>query len=299
MYKKIGIITSTYLPMPLMMNLHQQGLLEQVMLHPDAEAMLREPLSNMIAPMEINRIDDPANPPVKDSCDLVIVMGYPVKITGTYPAKLVNMHFGPLPENKGPDPVFWTLKNGKLLAYVAIHEISAEGDFDSGLILKEQSFDIAPGENYGLLSSRLSHMCIPMVQELIAGDTKPRAQESDRAQYNPMPAGPDFMIDWDEMTALQIENLVNACNPVHGGAKTVLQGGTLSIYEVMPASLVVADAEKKQPGEVVHSSLEQGLIVKCKDGNYLKINILSLNEGIFSGNKIAALGTPVGTLLGK
>ncbi|MDW3194097.1 MAG: formyltransferase family protein [Cytophagales bacterium] len=299
MYKKIGIITSTYLPMPLMISLHQQGLLEQVMLHPDAESMLREPLSHMIAPMEINRIADPTNPPVNDSCDLVIVMGYPVKITGTYTAKLVNIHFGPLPENKGPDPVFWTLQSGKLLAYVAIHEINAADDLDSGLILKEQSFDIAPGENYGLLSSRLSHMSIQLVQELIAGDTKPRAQEADRAQYHPMPSGQDFMIDWNEMTSLQIENLVNACNPVHGGAKTVLQGGTLSIYEVMPASLVVADADAKQPGEVVHSSLEQGLVVKCKDSNYLKITILSLNEGIFSGNKIAALGTPVGTILGQ
>ena len=299
MYQKIGIITSTYLPMPLMISLKQQGLLEQVMLHPDAQAMLQEPLSNMMAPLEIDVITDPSNPSVKDTCDLVIVMGYPAKITGNYDAKLVNIHFGPLPENKGPDPVFWTLKNGKLLAYVAIHEINADESFDSGLILKEQSFDIMPGENYGLLSSRLSHMSIQLIQELIAGDTNPREQESDRAQYNPMPEDQDFIIDWEAMSSNQIENLVNACNPVHGGAKTVLQGGTLSIYEVMPASLAVADADSKQPGEVVHSSLEQGLVVKCMDGNYLKITILSLNEGIFSGNRIAALGTPVGTILGR
>lgn len=297
MYQKIGIITATYLPMPLMIHLKQQGLLEQVMLHPDAEALLFEPLSELVAPLAIDRIADPSNPPIKDTCDLVIVMGYPTKITGSFDAKLVNIHFGPLPENKGPDPVFWTLRNGKLLSYIAIHEIN--DSFDSGLILKEQSFDIAPGENHGLLSSRLSHLCIQLVQELIAGDIKPREQESDRSNHNPMPEGPDFVINWNEMTSIEIENLVNACNPIHGGARTLINGGALSIYEVMPASLVVPDAESKQPGEVVHSSLEQGLVIKCKDGNYLKISILSLNEGIFSGNKLAALGTPVGTVLGK
>lgn len=298
MYNKIGIITSTYLPFPLIMALKQKGILEQVMLHSDAET-LREPLSNMIATMPVDDIPDPAKPPIKDTCDLVIVMGYPAKITGSYPAKLVNIHFGPLPENQGPDPVFWTLKSGKLLAYVTIHEINAEESFDAGVVLKEKSFDVMPGENYGLLSSRLSHMCVELVTELIAGDAKHRMQEEDRKTYNPMPSGEDFLIDWNEMTSLQIEHLVGACNPVHGGAKTLLNGATLSIYEVMPASLVVANAEAKQPGEVVHSSLEQGLVVKCKDGNYLKISIMSLNEGLFSGNRIAALGTPVGTMLGK
>ncbi len=298
MYQKIGILTSSYLPLPLIMALKQQGVLEQVMLHENAE-MMRPSLNGMIAPMEADRIPDPANPPVKDTCDLVIVMGYPTKITGSYAAKLINVHFGPLPENKGPDPVFWTLKNGKLLSYVSIHEIDPGGEFDAGLVVKERSFDVMPGENYGLLSSRLSHLCIEMIMELIAGDSKQREQETDRAQYNPMPSGEDFVINWNEMTALQIENLVNACNPVHGGARTLLNGGALSIYEVMPASLVVADAESKQPGEVVHSSLEQGLVVKCKDGNYLKISVMSLNEGIFSGNRIAALGTPEGTILGK
>lgn len=298
MYQRIGILTSTYLPMPLIMTLKQQGLLEQVMLHDDAE-MLRDSLSQMVAPLTIDSIPDPANPPIKDTCDLVIVMGYPEKITGSYNAKLVNVHFGPLPENKGPDPVFWTLKNGKLLSYVAIHEINPNESFDSGLVLKEQSFDVMPGENYGLLSSRLSHLCIQMVLELVAGETTPRKQEADRANYNPMPTGENFVINWDEMSALQIENLVNACNPVHGGARTLLQGGALSIYEVLPASLVIHDADARKPGEVVHSSLEQGLVVKCKDGNYLKITVMSLNEGIFSGNRIAALGTPIGTLLGK
>lgn len=298
MYQRIGILTSTYLPMPLIMTLKEQGLLEQVMLHNDA-AMLQDSLSSMIAPLAIDAIPDPTNPPIKDTCDLVIVMGYPAKITGNYDAKLVNIHFGPLPENKGPDPVFWTLKNGKLLSYVAIHEINPDESFDSGLVLKEKSFDIAPGENYGLLSSRLSHLCIELVLELIAGDSTARKQDADRAKYNPMPSGKEFVIDWNEMSSIQIENLVNACNPVHGGARTLLQGGALSIYEVLPASLVVPDADSKQPGEVVHSSLEQGLVVKCKDGNYLKITVMSLNEGIFSGNRIAALGMPVGTILGK
>lgn len=91
------------------------------------------------------------------SDDLLIVMGYPKKIdTDNLAArKAINIHFGPLPENRGADPLFWTLKQGKRLAYITIHELS--GRLDSGAVLLEKAVEIYPGESYGLLASRLGN----------------------------------------------------------------------------------------------------------------------------------------------
>ncbi|MFY0601943.1 MAG: hypothetical protein JXR03_19870 [Cyclobacteriaceae bacterium] len=293
MYKKICVVTSSYYSFPLIHHLKQQGLLEQVLLHPKG-VLMQEAIQNMIQPLSLAIIGDTTRPNVTNSCDLVIVIGYPDKIRWTHNAKIVNVHFGPLPENRGPDPVFWTLRNGKNLAYVAIHELTDQ--WDAGLVLKEKSVDIMSGENYGLLSSRLSHLSVSLLSEVISGGSKPREQEQDRVQYNSRPDTEDCMIKWSEMSALQVESLVRACNPVHGGAKACLRGTIVSFHEVEPAEINLPKDQNYEPGTIVHSSAKEGLFVICKDLKYLKINVLSLNEGIFSGNKLAALGTPAGTM---
>ena len=60
------------------------------------------------------------------------------------------------------------------------------------------------------------------------------------------------------------------------------------------ADLIIRNAGMVLAGDlaqpIVHADTAQGLFVCCKDGQLLRINVIKLPEGIYSGGKLAALG---------
>ncbi len=218
--------------------------------------------------------------------DRLISIGYTYKIGFDGDGSGVNVHFGALPENKGPDPLFWTLKEGKKIAYITIHEISEQ--IDSGDILLQKGHPIMPGENYGLLYSRLGALLVPMIQEILNSTPSAQAQDVSESGYYKKPTEDDCRIDWRQ-SSQQIEALINACNPRYNGAMTTLNGGMIRILEVNPIpNGAIPNTESAVPGKVVLAN-QDGIFVKCGEG-ILKLNVVSLNEGLFSGQKLVALG---------
>jgi methionyl-tRNA formyltransferase len=72
------------------------------------------------------------------SPDAVFVLGYRhlldiERISLPLKNRLFNIHFGPLPAYKGPNPVFWQLRNGSASVAVTIHRITPR--FDAGPIV--------------------------------------------------------------------------------------------------------------------------------------------------------------------
>ena len=72
------------------------------------------------------------------SPDLVLVCGFSSKI----PKKLLdiptygflNIHFGGLPENRGPEPLFRSIKKGLKQTAISIHQM--DEDWDTGILEK-------------------------------------------------------------------------------------------------------------------------------------------------------------------
>ena len=70
---------------------------------------------------------------------MVLVCGFGLKI----PSDLLNIpkygflniHFGQFPQNRGADPVFWSLKNGDIQTAITVHKI--DNNWDTGAILLE------------------------------------------------------------------------------------------------------------------------------------------------------------------
>ena len=222
--------------------------------------------------------------------DLFISIGYPYKIGFKNPqTKGLNVHFGPLPENRGPDPLFWTLRDGKRVAYICIHEISEA--YDAGKILIEKGHTIMPEENYGLLYSRLGILAVPMIQELMEHMPEAKIQDESKTIYRKKPTPEDCTINWDIMEATEIENLINACNPRQNGAITTMNGTVIRILEAfrIESGHFKNITGSQQPGSVVLANHE-GVFVKCKNDEILRLNIVMLNEGYFSGAKLTAMG---------
>lgn len=279
MSEKIIIVTESYYSFPLILELEASNRLKKVLLT-EQSAMYVSQLSLQIPKERIMIIKDPSNP-LKDIeyTNTCLVYGYSHKITHLR-STMLNIHFGPLPENKGPDPVFWTLKQGKALAYVCIHEVS--DSIDSGKIYLEKSIEIYPQETYGMLSTRLSVFSIEVVNELLSASLEPREQDPTSEHVYGSPSDEDITIDWSQMNSSEIQNLVNACNPKYGGSHTLLNNQPVKLIEVSTTHATTAI----QPGSILKNSGED-LLVGCSDGLLLKIDIISIPEGIVSGQKLA------------
>ncbi|WP_299312414.1 formyltransferase family protein [uncultured Aquimarina sp.] len=229
--------------------------------------------------------------------DLVLVCGFSIKIPKEILAVpkygFLNVHFGKLPENRGADPLFWSISQGKKQTAITIHQM--DENWDTGKILLEQPVPIIPGETLGMANSKMSYMLDELIQKAIelATDSKNfKPQPVTETVYYKRPKEKDTTISWETQTADKIENLVNACNPKYGGATTYYQGSPIRILEVSPV-----DSQPlfgKTTGEIVHAHPQEGLYVYCKYGKIIRINAISSDAGILSGTKFVHLGVQQG-----
>lgn len=231
--------------------------------------------------------------------DLVLVFGCGNKL----PSELFdipkfgfhNIHFSVLPAYRGNSPVFWQIKNGETTSGVTIHQMTDK--YDSGPMLAQQQVSVSQGETLGLLYGRLAVETIALVDKAIdklnsTGNTLLLPQNEAGATYISRPVADDLKIDWEAQSATEIENIVNATNPDYGGAITLFRGQPLRILEVSPVQM--NNPAEFAPGSIVHADINYGVIAACKDGQFLRINVAQLTEGIFSGFKLGALGFKAG-----
>lgn len=206
-----------------------------------------------------------------------------------------NIHFSLLPAYRGNSPVFWQIKNGEETGGITIHQMTDE--YDSGPMLAQQELSISQGDSHGLYSARLSLESVAVIakgiEKLIStGNSLLLPQNEDRAGYFSRPAVDDLKIDWEKQSAKQIENIVNACNPDYGGAVAMFRGQPFRILEVNQVNM--NNPAEFAPGTIVHSDINYGVIVACNNGQFLRINIAQLSEGIFSTFKLGGLGIAAG-----
>lgn len=232
------------------------------------------------------------------SPNVVWVMGFPriipSEILELVPKGFVNFHFGELPKYKGADPLFWQIKNREERGVFTLHLMNDE--LDEGPIIFKEEFPMLPGENYGLLCQRLGqytsqvHPRLIELMELAEWEFI-RRTPTERV-FDRKPSTEDFTINWAEQSAAEIEWLVNATNPKYGGAVTSLGGQEIRILEVSPAD--VEDEIEVEPGLVIYANALYGLVVACKDQQYIRITVVQQAAGYFSGSKLFQMGINTG-----
>lgn len=228
------------------------------------------------------------------AADVVCCMGFPGKI----PPELLelprlgffNLHGGALPRYRGPDPVFWQIKNREPFGAIAIHRMTPK--IDGGGIAHTELVPLGPDDTYALhmqrLGGTLPRVIIEFVQQLaIHGDNLPlHAQEAATTPYLPRPADADRTIDWS-WPAADINALVRACNPIYGGALTLLKGIPVRVLEVSPAP-TYADSQMP-PGTIIAASAADGIRVACGKGETLSLELFYATDGFFSGRRLARI----------
>lgn len=206
----------------------------------------------------------------------------------------LNIHFGRLPEEQGPDPLFWAMRSGNSQITITVHLLDEV--VDGGDVVSSAAFPIDPKDNYGMAFSRLSSMAPQVLIPVFQGFANRTQQDTSKKNYQSRPDDSSCLIDWSKMKAQDIHNLVKACNPKYNGAITNSPTGMLRILE----TTLVEPSEDMQmiPGTVASASEEKGLLVCCMDKQLLRLDILNINEGYFTGSRLAAFGITKGMRLG-
>ena len=122
----------------------------------------------------------------------------------------LNMHPSLLPRYRGPEPIFWQMKETSE-AGVSWHQVAH--DFDAGDIVKQQKVTLDEGAKYSEISLQLAEtgaeLMMVLLSELSANKLAKTVQKPELASYYPYPDKHDFVID-TSWTAQHAYNFMRA-----------------------------------------------------------------------------------------
>lgn len=189
----------------------------QSMLHTSVQQLAWE---QRIPLWEVARLSDPAVIELVNGYqpDLICVACFPLLIP---PALLaiprlgcLNVHPSLLPDNRGPEPLFWTFRLGYEQSGVTIH-LMDEG-LDSGPIVLQESFDLPDGITYAELEEQAAELggalLVRAVEALMQGKAQARPQDESQSSCYPNPSSQggreDFVIYPAEWDARHVYNFI-------------------------------------------------------------------------------------------
>lgn len=152
----------------------------------------------------------------------------------------VNLHPSLLPENRGPDPLFWTFRHGDTRTGVTVHLMTAE--LDAGPILRQTAIPVEDGLSETVLERRCAEtggrLLVEAVAGLVAGrEPTPVPQDERGATYYGQPSALDYVIESD-WSARRCENFTRG---VIGRGQPVLIHVNGVTYRIVEPLGVVED----------------------------------------------------------
>lgn len=258
-----------------------------------------------VEPMVLDRTDwvSVLTRALKDTeADSAWALTFPWKVPSALldvPSKgFVNFHFGLLPKYKGADPIFWQFKNLEEHGGLTVHLMNES--IDEGPVLLREEFAVMPGENYGFHCLRLGSFAKELISKVVdAIEAEPPVYlklDTPDEVIERKPTEQDLTIQWDSQSAAEVEWLVNASNPVYGGARTRMNDTEMQILEVTPVT--INEPIEAEPGQIVMADVVYGVIVACADKECIRITIAKTGEGYLSGVKLFNLGFTPGHKFG-
>lgn len=283
-YGKVGALVTTR------QNQEMQELLTQLA-EGTGVPVLQVDKKNLVAELK-NAIDR-----YKVTAGLIMTFPYilPKNILELPEKGFINFHYGLLPQCRGPQPILWHILNNDAEAGITLHRLD-EG-IDTGPVVLQEKLLLGPADTYGILQSKLAHLgaksAATLFKILSFGSIIPSiAQDETKAKYYKNPTSENLTISFKTMDSDQIIRIINACNPWNKAAGANLNNWVFGITEA-EISNTVAD-EAITPGTIAVVNKENGLLVKTKDEKLLKINIIYLQEGFFSGERLVDFGIKPG-----
>ncbi len=307
---RIAVLANSPMALPTLQFLLDQNLLAGVVL-PAAErpvavriVALTEPWGLPVLRVTRDVVADPLAEWLGDvAADVAWVMGFPYRL----PAVVLeaprlgcfNFHPGRLPAYRGPDPLFWQILHREPVAGLSVHRMDT--GLDAGPLVHVEPVPIGPGDTSGVLLGKMApvaaRVAAGLVDALAARPDSLSGQPQDPAAagYQRRPTVDDLAIDWAGQTAAEIEALVRAANPFHGGALAFRRGMPIRVWQASVADAGGAPA----PGVTSLGGAGEAPAVGCR-GGAVRLEVIGAEDGLFDGARFAALfGLQPGEVLGS
>lgn len=303
---KVLLLCSTRFALPAMRDLLYSGSLAAVVIPEHGEEMIEEvrsllnaPGISVIAVNKENNSSELKKAIKKYDAALVMMLTYPFKISKEiYSLPLngfFNFHPGPLPEYRGPDPVFQQVLRREAFAGVTVHRVD-EG-MDTGPVVIKEMLRTDPADTYGILNNKLAELAAKLAGILLkmAALDLPipsKPQDESKARYFKRQTSADIVIRWDTMDAESIIGLIHACNPWNKGAVTSVNNKIIRLLDAEKTGS--KNTEEKLPGTVIAADAES-LTVAAINGECIRIGYVYIDEGFMKAGRLTAIGVNRGS----
>lgn len=193
-------------------------------------------------------------------CDALIVAGYPWLIGGweAHLSYAVNFHPSPLPEGRGPYPLFQAILDRASEWGMSAHVI--DPTFDTGAIVAQRRFPLAPDENHDLLLAKCQLAAKDIARSL--ADDLPRlwreAKPQGTGSYWPRVTAAQRNVDWTK----NVDDVLRTIR-AFGSIESFARIDTRVVHVWEAAGWRQAHTEI--PGTLVHRH-RRHLVVAARDG---------------------------------
>ena len=242
--------------------------------------------------------------------DVICVVAYgkilPKELLDIPKMGCINVHGSLLPKYRGAAPIQWSVLNGD--KETGITTMYMDVGMDTGDMILKEKVKIGEDETTGELWDKLSKVGAKLLVETlekIERGIAPREKQGEDFTLAPMLSKDMAKINWEEMNAEKIKNLVRGLNPIMG-AYSELEGKKVKFWRVNVVNL--KDLSQKfpelkeyeyrmnglAPGTVLFADEKNGLYVNAIDGIIKVLEIQGENakkmliNDYLRGNKIQA-----------
>ena len=201
--------------------------------------------------------------------DVILTASYgnilPEKILNLATTEALNIHPSLLPKWRGATPIQASILNGDKETGVSI--IRMIDELDAGPIFISEKVKIVEGENYHVLSSKLSLMSAEIIkkhlEQILSGNLHPKDQQGEKASFCQKISKADGEINWKK-SAKEINRTIKAFNP-WPIAYSYIDNKYLRLWD---STIANSDSQSGAPGEVL-TIQNEGILIKTGSGNLL------------------------------
>lgn len=176
----------------------------------------------------------------------------------------LNVHPSLLPANRGPEPLFWTFREGSQYTGVTIH-LMDEG-MDTGPMVAQEAVEVPDGIRYDQLEAQCAALggtlLARSVWDLYHGLAVSTQQDVALSSYHGFPTEDDFVIQAAEWSARHIYNFI--CGVISWGTPITLLAGNQSLLVKKAISYSHKNIYNR-PGSIIDQVGEE-LWVECEEG---------------------------------
>ena len=169
------------------------------------------------------------------NADLFVVVAFrmlPELVWNMPPMGTINLHGSLLPQYRGAAPINWAVINGETETGVTTFKLKHE--IDTGNILLQESFPIAPHETAGEVHDRMMHIGATLLLKTVKGLADNSITEQPQNNTGTLKHAPKIFtetceINWNKPVQ-EVYNRVRGLSPYPAAFTVLLNGKTLKIY---------------------------------------------------------------------